>query len=62
MSLRGTPLWEGEIESSRVVADAEEREGVDDELEEEEEEEEEEARNEDKGERSAKSLWWDGYT
>ena len=38
------------------MADAEEREGVDDELEEEEEEEEEEARNEDKGERSAKSL------
>ena len=37
------------------MADAEEREGVDDELEE-EEEEIEEARNEDKGERSAKSL------
>ena len=38
------------------MVNAEEREGVDDELEEEEEEEIEEARNEDKGERSAKSL------
>ena len=38
------------------MVDAVEREGVDDKLEEEEEEEEEEARNEDKGERSAKSL------